>query len=132
MRAFVANDVRRRTSALWSLQTTHAVGNGGGALRHAAHRDDSMQTTRRRRLDADDVPITQRMPVAQLRPAARGSDTEVMFLESPRIYSVRATTRARDRIVVTLQDALNSHKPVSVTFSPIKGGEISDVRFAER
>lgn len=68
------------------------------------------------------------MTVAQLRPAANGSDIEVMFLESSRIYSVRATNPARDRIVVTLQDALNSHKPLSVTFSPIKGGEISDVQ----
>ena len=74
------------------------------------------------------MPITQLMTVAQLRPAANGDDTEVMILESSRIYAVRATNSARNRIVAVLQDAMNCRRPLSVTFSPIKGGDISDVR----
>lgn len=74
------------------------------------------------------MPITQQMTVAHVRQAERAGDVEVMFLESSRIYAVRATNRARDRIVTLLREAAKLHPIVHVTLRRVDSEEILDVR----
>ena len=69
------------------------------------------------------------MTVAHVRRADRAGDVEVMFLESSRIYAVRATNRARDRIVTLLREAARRHLVVRVTLPRVDSAEILDVQY---